>query len=49
MGAFAGLPEPEKLTDEELDSLPFLDLFSSILHLVVMVQSDSSVKMEDFT
>lgn len=48
-GGFRGLPEPEKLTDEELDYLPFVDLFFRYLASGCYESTDSSVKMEDFT
>lgn len=46
-GGFRGLPEPEKLIDEELDYLPYLDLFFKYLNFGY-VAADSSVKTEGF-
>lgn len=47
-GGFRGLPEPEKLTDEELDFLPFLDLFFKYLASGHYESTDSSIKTKDF-
>ena len=47
-GGFRGLPEPEKLTDDELDSLPFVDLFFKYLSSGRYGKTDSSVKEQDF-